>query len=367
MPNNQLIQQTADTRAEIAAKGGAPTMQQYIRQMENEIKKALPAVITPERFTRIVLSALSTNPKLAECSPQSFLGAMMTAAQLGVEPNTPLGQAYLIPYYNSKARCTECQFQLGYKGLIDLAYRSGEVKVIQAQVVYEGDVFDFSFGLEPKLNHIPAKSGRGDMTHVYAIFRTKDDGYGFEVMGIEDVQAHARRFSKSYGNGPWQTNFEEMAKKTVLKKVLKYAPLKTEFVRGIASDETIKTEISEDMYSVPNNIIIDAETGEVIEDNIQPPQKEQQPPPATKPAPKQGGAKTAPAAPPSKPEPPAEPGPDDPVTPAQVVQLNKAAASCGLTGQHVLEKSQELCGVAPERLTNSQWSELKEKYANGEF
>ena len=105
-------------------QGNAPkTIREYIKTMEPEIAKALPSVITPERFTRITLSALSTTPKLAECSPKSFLGAMMTAAQLGVEPNTPLGQAYLIPFRNKGV--LECQFQLGYKGLIDLAYRSG--------------------------------------------------------------------------------------------------------------------------------------------------------------------------------------------------------------------------------------------------
>ena len=246
------------------AAAGKPTMQQYIKQMESEIKKALPSVITPERFTRIVLSALSTNRKLQETTPQSFLGAMMTAAQLGLEPNTPLGQAYLIPFKNHGV--LECQFQLGYKGLIDLAYRSGEVSVIQAQVVYANDEFEYSFGLEPTLKHVPAMSDRGDPTHVYAVFRTKDDGYGFEVMSMDDVRAHAMRYSKAYSNGPWQTNFEEMAKKTVLKKVLKYAPLKSDLVRAVAQDETVKTEISEDMYEVTAEVIdVDESTGEVIE------------------------------------------------------------------------------------------------------
>lgn len=269
--------QKATTAAAVRSSAERPTMQQYIKQMEGEIRKALPSVITPERFTRIVLSALSTNQKLAQTTPQSFLGAMMTAAQLGVEPNTPLGQAYLIPYQNHGT--LECQFQLGYKGLIDLAYRSGEVSVIQAQVVYENDDFSYSFGLEPKLEHTPAKSDRGEPTHVYAVFRTKDGGYGFEVMSMDDVRKHAQKFSKAYRNGPWQTNFEEMAKKTVLKRVLKYAPLKSDFVRGIAQDETIKTEISEDMYSVPGVVIeadgeyidavsdipVDKSTGEVIQ------------------------------------------------------------------------------------------------------
>lgn len=115
--SNDMIQKATAQPAPKTTDAKA-SMQNYINQMQGEIRKALPAVITPERFTRIVLSALSTNPKLAETTPQSFLGAMMTAAQLGMEPNTPLGQAYLIPYYNSKSRCNECQFQLGYKGMI---------------------------------------------------------------------------------------------------------------------------------------------------------------------------------------------------------------------------------------------------------
>lgn len=246
------------------------TMQDYIKKMQGEIAKALPSVLTPERFTRITLSALSTNAKLAQTTPKSFLGAMMTSAQLGMEPNTPLGQAYLIPYKNHGV--LECQFQLGYKGLIDLAYRSGQVSTIQAQTVYANDEFEYELGLEPKLRHIPAKTNRGEPVFFYAVFRTKDGGYGYEVMSIDDVRTHAKNYSRAYGNGPWQTNFEEMAKKTVLKKALKYAPLKTEFVRGLSADETIKSDISEDMFSVPDETVIEAEgyevdgaTGEVLE------------------------------------------------------------------------------------------------------
>lgn len=262
MANTTIQTATANAPAKTEGK----TMQQYIKMMEGEIRKALPSVITPERFTRITLSALSTNPQLAQTTPQSFLGAMMTAAQLGVEPNTPLGQAYLIPY-NNKGRL-ETQFQLGYKGMIDLAYRSGEVSVIQAHVVYANDEFLYSFGLEPQLKHVPAKTDRGEPTHVYAMFRTKDGGYGFEVMSMDDVRAHAAKYSKAYSSSysPWKTNFEEMAKKTVLKKCLKYAPLKSDFVRAVSQDETIKTEISEDMFDVPGVVIeVNDETGEVVE------------------------------------------------------------------------------------------------------
>lgn len=238
-----LIQQST------AAQKGVPTIAQYVDKMKPGIAAALPSVITPERFTRMVLSALSSNPTLQQCTPQSFLGAMMTAAQLGVEPNTPLGQAYLIPFRNHGT--LECQFQLGYKGLLDLAYRSGEISSVQAQIVYENDEFSYSYGLEPTLKHIPARSDRGAAVYVYAVWRTKDDGYCFEVMSMDDCRAHARRYSKAYNNGPWQTNFEEMAKKTVLKRVLKYAPLKSDFARAVAQDETVKLEISKDMYEVP--------------------------------------------------------------------------------------------------------------------
>ena len=262
---NKMIQQA--TQKSAVATTGKSALQQYIKQMSGEIKKALPSVLTPERFTRIVLSALSTNPKLAETTPQSFLGAMMTAAQLGVEPNTPLGQAYLIPYRNKGVM--ECQFQLGYKGLIDLAYRSGEISIIQAQMVYSEDSFTYSFGLEPTLKHIPATGDRGEPVYVYAMFKTKEGGYGFEVMSIEEIRIFAQKYSKAYDNGPWQTNFEEMAKKTVLKRVLKYAPLKTEFLRGLAQDETIKQEISDDMYLVQSTVVedavsVDSATGEII-------------------------------------------------------------------------------------------------------
>ena len=238
--------QKAQTEKSAAVKTQR-SMKDLIVSMEGQIAKALPSVITPERFTRMVLTAMSTNKDLQLCTPNSFLGAMMQAAQLGVEPNTPLGQAYLIPYKNKGV--LECQFQLGYKGMIDLAYRSGEVKDIQAHEVHENDTFEYELGLEPKLKHIPAMSNRGAVIMYYAIFHTKDGGYGFNVMSVDDVQEHARKYSKSYGSSfsPWKSNFDEMAKKTVLKRCLKYAPIKTEFSRSISADETIKTTIAADM------------------------------------------------------------------------------------------------------------------------
>lgn len=143
------------------------------------------------------------------------------------------------------------------KGLIALAYRGGEVQTIQAHTVYENDEFTYEYGLEPKLVHKPAKSDRGAPVFYYAVFRTKDGGYSFEVMSLDDVIKHRDQFSKAAQRGfsPWQTNFDEMAKKTVLKAALKYAPMSTETARTISSDETIKTELSSDMFAAPDETI----------------------------------------------------------------------------------------------------------------
>lgn len=250
-------------------------MKKYVQSMSGEIEKALPSVMTLERFKRIVDSAISANPKLGQCTPNSFLASMMTAAQLGLEPNTPLGQAYLIPYRNHGVM--ECQFQAGYKGLIELAYRSGEVTLVQAHEVCENDDFTYSFGLNPDLHHVPAANDRGAVTHYYAIWKGKNGGFGFEVITREEVEKHAKKFSKSYNNGPWQTNFDEMAKKTVLKKALKYAPMKTDFVAAILADETIKHDISSEMWTVDSvqveepqdDVVAEVQPDDVTVDNEQ--------------------------------------------------------------------------------------------------
>jgi recombination protein RecT len=236
-----------------------------IKAIEPEIKKALPTVITSERFTRMALSALNTTPKLAECTQMSFLAALMNAAQLGLEPNTPLGQAYLIPYNNKGTM--ECQFQIGYKGIIDLVYRNGQVMSIQAQCVYANDEFEYELGLNAKLKHKPALKDRGEMILAYALFKLDNGGYAFEVVSKEDIDAHAIKYSKGFSSSfsPWKTNYEEMAKKTVIKKVLKYAPLKTDFLRAMETDESIKSEIAVDMTEIKSEPI-DTEYKEVSED-----------------------------------------------------------------------------------------------------
>lgn len=236
-----------------------------IKALEPEIARALPSVLTPERFTRMALSSLNNTPKLAECTPMSFLSALMSAAQLGLEPNTPLGQAWLIPYKNKGV--LECQFQIGYKGLIDLVYRNKMVQTVQAQVVYANDEFHYELGLHSDLRHIPRLGDRGEIAAFYALFKLENGGYGFEVMTKEEMDTFAKTYSKgiSASYSPWKTFYEDMAKKTVIKQVLKFAPLKTEFQRALSNDNTIKHELSIDMSEVEPEVIVDAEEGGVVE------------------------------------------------------------------------------------------------------
>ena len=262
--------QTAAKNA--AAAKAAPSLKNYLKAYEGQFAKALPKMITPERFTRMAMTALTVNPKLQECSPDSFIGACLTAAQLGLEPNTPLGQAYLIPFYNGKKHTTECQFQVGYKGLLDLAYRSGLFQTVMAQVVYENDEFSYEYGLDPKLSHKPAASARGAMAYVYAVYKLNNGGFAFEVMSVEDVINFAQKKSKSYNSGPWQTDFEMMAKKTVLKRLLKYAPLKTDQADALNADNTVfsadveaAADLGKTVDITPVYTEVDEETGEIME------------------------------------------------------------------------------------------------------
>lgn len=246
-------------------KSEKQTMDNLLTLMADEIKKALPENVKSERFRRIALTAFNGNAKLQQCDPTSFLAAMMQSAQLGLEPNTPLGQAYLIPYGRN------VQFQVGYKGILDLAHRTNQYKNIQANIVYENDEFDIEYGLNPKLKHIPnMQEGRGKAIGYYAVYNLINGGQGFEYMTVDEVKRHAQKFSKTYKNGPWQTDFDEMAKKTVLKKVLKYAPMSTELQEVTAIDERIVDtekvkEKDENKFIEVDWSYVDEESGEILE------------------------------------------------------------------------------------------------------
>lgn len=265
--NTEQLKEELEGKVEVAKTTGKLTksmdIADMIKVMEPQIKRALPEVITVERFTRMALSALNTTPKLRECTQISFLAALMNAAQLGLEPNTPLGQAYLIPYNNKGT--LECQFQIGYKGLIDLGYRNPNMQIISAQEVYENDEFIYELGLNPKLIHKPALKDRGEVKLFYGLFKLTNGGFGFEVMSKSDIDKYAKEYSKSFESSysPWTTNYNSMAKKTVIKQALKYAPLQADIRRILSTDESIKNDIGQDMIEIPNEDIFDTEYREV--------------------------------------------------------------------------------------------------------
>lgn len=213
-----------------AEPAGQPSVAQLIESLKPQIARALPKHMDADRMARIALTLLRQTPKLAECSPQSFLGALMTASQLGLEPG-PLGESYLVPFRNNKTGNMEVQFIPGYRGLVKLAWNSGQLRNIDAHVVHEGDEFDYEYGLNPFLRHKPARgngtAGTGAPTEVYAVATLLNGGSGFVVMSIQQVEAIRKR-SKSATNGPWVTDWEAMAKKTAIKQLIRFLPLSVE-------------------------------------------------------------------------------------------------------------------------------------------
>jgi recombination protein RecT len=229
------------------------------------IKSIAPKNVTPERLVRIGLNAVSRNPKLMECTPETIVGAVVNCSILGVEPNL-LGHAYIVPFKNNKTNRMEAQFQLGYRGLIDLARRTGEITSVYAHEVYEGDEFEYSYGLEKDLKHKPTGEEDEDkITHFYAVYKLKDGAYDFIVMSRKQVESHRDRFTKSKKNGtvfgPWKDHFTEMAKKTVLIKLLKTAPISIEqqeartVMEGLNQDNSV-SKIKEGQFG---DAFIDAE------------------------------------------------------------------------------------------------------------
>lgn len=247
----------------VQTKGPKATLNDMLVRMAPEIQRALPKHMDADRMARIAMTAVSNTPKLLECDQTSFIAALMQSAQLGVEPNTGLGQAYLIPYGK------KVQFQLSYKGLIDLATRSGQYKAIYAHEVYAEDEFSFSYGLNKDLVHIPSQKPIGNPIGYYAVYHLKNGGYDFIYWTKERIDSHAKKFSMSVQKGyssPWTTNYDSMAKKTVLKEVLKYAPKSIELEKTVAADETVKEKISEDMSIIDAvHYEVDEETGEIME------------------------------------------------------------------------------------------------------
>lgn len=216
----------------------------YLAQHGKSIASVLPSNIKPERMQRIALNVIRTNPALLECSIDSLMGGVMEAAKLGLEPGL-MGQCYLIPFNNKKTGNKEAQFIIGYKGLIDLVRRSGQVSTIEARTVYEHDEFDFEYGLESKLKHKPNMQNRGEAIAYYGVCKLKDGGSSFIVMSTAEMHAYRDKHAKSKNFGPWVDDFDAMARKTCLRQLIKYLPISVEHLaaRDEQSGEEMHQEI----------------------------------------------------------------------------------------------------------------------------
>ena len=198
-----------------------------IQAMLPKFKLVLPPHVQPERFARVCITAITQDASLLKCTPKSILESCLTAAQLGLEPNKQIGEGYFIAFYDSGEGVHKCQWMTGYKGYLTLARNSGEISVIDAQVVYSDDVFEYEYGLDAKLRHIPATGERSDdaITHAWAMVKYKDGAYGFRVLTRAEIEKRkAVSKSKDTGSSPWKGWFPEMCRKTAIRALSNHLP-----------------------------------------------------------------------------------------------------------------------------------------------
>lgn len=279
-----MATQIAELKAQVVEqRQKSKPIMELIQKNLTELGKALPSHMTAERLGRIALTTVRKNPELAECTPESFLGALFQSAQLGLEPDID-GQAYFIPFNNSKkingkwTKLKEVQFVIGYKGYETLFYRHELALTIDMHTVYEKDFFQYEYGTNATIKHIPFdevdKDGcvdRGKAIKHYAIAHLKNGGCLFKVMSKSECIEHAKKHSKAYidteysetekkyvpiknphfnPNTPWVTDENAMCKKTVLIQLMKVLPKSVEIQRALAMDNTTKSTIDIDMLNV---------------------------------------------------------------------------------------------------------------------
>jgi len=199
------------------------------------------AKITPERIQKIVVAACNADEKLAACTPESIWSSVQKSIQLGLEPCSPLGHSYLVPFKNKGV--AEATLIVGYKGLLVLARRSGEIKSISVGIVRKGDLFKEVRGTNPSIIHEPDESHTGKPTHYYAVVHYVGGGETFEVLTVAEVLTFRDR-SRASGSGPWVTDFDAMAIKTAIRRALKTAPLSADLADAIETDERNEIDVT---------------------------------------------------------------------------------------------------------------------------
>lgn len=230
------------THRSFTAPPPAPTIAQVITRMQGEIARALPKHMDADRMARLALTVVRRTPKLAECTPASFAGALLTAAALGLEPGVN-DEAYLVPYEDRRAGIVECQLIIGYKGLTKLFYQHPMARHIDAQVVYEHDTFDYQYGTNPYLAHKPARGDRGVVECYYAVASLSNGASAFVVLSPEDVKA--LRQGKVGPDPKFKAGdpMHWLERKTAIRQLVKLLPKSVTLAAAVEADERTGTDL----------------------------------------------------------------------------------------------------------------------------
>ncbi len=291
MSNNKLkaVVSNQTTTPNLAEMNPKEKIAYFLNAKKAEIMKMLPNHLNAERLLKVAQIAATTTPALAKCDVASLVGAIGQCAQMGLEPNTVLGHAYLVPF-NTKRKdsngndrwVNSVQVIIGYKGLIDLARRSGQIISIAAHEVRENDHFELVYGLDEKLNHTPSMGERGDVIGFYAVAKLKDGGHCFEFMSrhqVEKIQAAANAKNKSPSK-VWDEHFVEMGRKTVIRRLAKYLPLSVEFQKAVALDNMAEAGKDQYLDAIDSDfsVVANSEENEIESSGKNPTQNEPQEP-----------------------------------------------------------------------------------------
>jgi len=225
-------------------------------QFKAAVAKVLPKHLPPERFIRVAITAMTRTPKLKECDQTSFFKCLLDLSSMGLEPDGR--RAHLIPFENRKRGVVECQLIVDWKGLAELAMRSGVVSFLHGDIVCENDDFEYDRG-ELKKHKIDFKKDRGAMYAAYAICRFKDGTEQCCVMSKHEIDGIRAR-SRAGQSGPWVTDYNEMAKKTTFRRLSKWLPLSAEFRDALEkdADELEETRFQSAKPVIPGQVVVDA-------------------------------------------------------------------------------------------------------------
>lgn len=250
----------APRRSQPPSRTSGRGVKALLEEQVDKLAAVMPKGLTPAKQIQIVSTLLYRTPKLQECAPATIVAAVMEASELGLSFSRTLGEAYLVPYFNSKAGVTECQMQPGYRGLTKLARQSGEIAYIQGRLVREGEPFQYRYTPDLEFLHEPYAGGspQPPVIGAYAIAKLLNGEYLLEFMTTDEIESVHHR-SQSYRNalrynkpeeGPWVDFWGEQAKKTAVKRLAKMLPVSEErFWQAVEADDRQYEHGAEDVTS----------------------------------------------------------------------------------------------------------------------